>query len=126
VLCVEDNPASLRLVEEVLRSRAHVRLLSAPDGRLGVELARAHLPQVILMDNNMPFLTGREAQAILRRDPLTADIPVIALTANAMPDAITQGLAAGFFRYLTKPIDVGELLEAVDSALEFSRAHPAE
>jgi CheY-like chemotaxis protein len=48
------------------------------------------------------------------------------LTANAMPDAITQGLAAGFFRYLTKPIDVGELLEAVDSALEFSRAHPAE
>ena len=122
VLCVEDNPASLRLVEEVLRSRAHIRLLSAPDGRLGIELARAHLPQVILMDNNMPFLTGREAQAILRRDPLTANIPVIALTANAMPDAITQGLAAGFFRYLTKPIDVTELLEAVDSALEFSKA----
>ena len=70
----------------------------------------------------MPFLTGREAQAILRRDPLTANIPVIALTANAMPDAITQGLAAGFFRYLTKPIDVTELLEAVDSALEFSKA----
>jgi len=120
VLCVEDNPASLRLVEEILRSRAHIRLLSAPDGRLGIELARAHLPQVILMDNNMPFLTGREAQAILSRDPLTANIPVIALTANAMPDAITQGLAAGFFRYLTKPIDVAELLEAVDSALEFS------
>ena len=126
VLCVDDNPASLRLVEEILRSRTQIRLLSAPDGRLGVELARAHLPQVILMDNNMPFLTGREAQAILSRDPLTANIPVIALTANAMPDAITQGLAAGFFRYLTKPIDVGELLEAVDSALEFSRAHPAE
>lgn len=122
VLCVEDNPASLRLVEEVLRSRTHIRLLSAPDGRLGVELARAHLPQVILMDNNMPFLTGREAQAILRRDPLTANIPVIALTANAMPDAITQGLAAGFFRYLTKPIDVAELLEAVDSALEVSKS----
>jgi len=126
VLCVDDNPASLRLVEEILRSRTQIRLLSAPDGRLGVELARAHLPQAILMDNNMPFLTGREAQAILSRDPLTANIPVIALTANAMPDAITQGLAAGFFRYLTKPIDVGELLEAVDSALEFSRAHPAE
>ena len=122
VLCVEDNPASLRLVEEVLRSRTHIRLLSAPDGRLGVELARAHLPQVILMDNNMPFLTGREAQAILRRDPLTANIPVIALTANAMPDAITQGLAAGFFRYLTKPIDVAELLEAVDSALKVSKS----
>ena len=126
VLCVDDNPASLRLVEEILRSRTQIRLLSAPDGRLGVELARAHLPQAILMDNNMPFLTGREAQAILSRDPLTANIPVNALTAKAMPDAITQGLAAGFFRYLTKPIDVGELLEAVDSALEFSRAHPAE
>jgi len=125
VLCVEDNPASLRLVEEVLHSRPHIRLLSASDGRLGIELARAHLPQVILMDNNMPFLTGREAQAILRRDPLTANIPVIALTANAMPDAVTQGLAAGFFRYLTKPIDVAQLLEAVDSALEYSKAPPA-
>jgi signal transduction histidine kinase len=122
VLCVEDNPASLRLVEEVLRSRPHIRLLSAPDGRLGIELARAHLPQVILMDNNMPFLTGREAQAILSRDPLTANIPVIALTANAMPDAITQGMNAGFFRYLTKPIEVAKLLEAVDSALEVSKA----
>lgn len=125
VLCVEDNPASLRLIEEILRSRSHVRLLSATDGRLGVELARAHLPQVILMDNNMPFLSGREAQALLHRDPLTANIPVIALTANAMPDAVSQGLAAGYFRYLTKPIDVDELLEAVDSALEFSNTHPA-
>ena len=125
VLCVEDNPASLRLVEEILRSRTHLRLLSAPDGRLGVELARAHLPQVILMDNNMPFLSGREAQTILSRDPLTANIPIIALTANAMPEAITQGLAAGYFRYLTKPISVVDLLEAVDSALELSRAPPA-
>ncbi len=125
VLCVEDNPASLRLVEEILRSRTQLRLLSAPDGRLGVELARAHLPQVILMDNNMPFLSGREAQSILSRDPLTANIPIIALTANAMPEAITQGLAAGYFRYLTKPITVVALLEAVDSALELSRAPPA-
>jgi signal transduction histidine kinase len=122
VLCVEDNPASLKLVEAILRSRPDIRLLTAPDGRLGIELARAHLPQVILMDNNMPFLSGREAQAILHRDPLTANIPIIALTANAMPEAITEGLAAGFFRYLTKPIGVGELLEAIDSALAFSSA----
>ncbi|MEP6875820.1 MAG: response regulator, partial [Burkholderiales bacterium] len=122
VLCVEDNPASLRLVEEILRSRSDIRLLTASDGRLGVELARAHIPQVILMDNNMPFLTGREAQALLRQDPVTAKIPVIALTANAMPNAVAQGLAAGFFRYLTKPIDVVELLEALDSALEFANA----
>jgi len=62
---------------------------------------RKHLPDVILMDNNMPVLNGREAQAILRRDPTTAGIPVIALSANAMPAAIADGLAAGYFRYLT-------------------------
>ena len=65
----------------------------------------------------MPSLTGREAQAILRDDPRTAHIPIIALTANAMPAAVAEGLAAGFFRYLTKPINVAELLDAVDEAL---------
>ena len=118
VLCVEDNPASLRLVEQVLAARPDVRLLSAPDGRIGVELARAHRPDIILMDNNMPSMSGREAQAILRSDPATSHIPIIALTANAMPSAVEQGLAAGFFRYLTKPVDVQELLAAVDSALD--------
>jgi signal transduction histidine kinase/CheY-like chemotaxis protein len=120
VLCIEDNPANLRLVEEILRFRTDLRLLSAPDGRLGVELARAHRPEVILMDNNMPALSGRDAQVVLRNDPRTAHIPVIALTADAMPGAIAKGLAAGFFRYLTKPIDVADLLDAVDSALRVS------
>jgi PAS domain S-box-containing protein len=122
VLCVEDNPASLQLVQEVLASRADVRLLAAPNGRLGVELARRHLPALILMDNNMPEMSGREAQAILRSDPRTADIPIIALSANAMPGAIDKGLAAGFFRYLTKPFDVHDLLAAVDEALKVSKA----
>jgi signal transduction histidine kinase/ActR/RegA family two-component response regulator len=117
VLCIEDNPASLKLVEEILRRRAGVRLLSAPDGRLGVELARVHRPDVILMDINMPALNGRDALLVLRHDARTSSIPVIALTADAMPDAIAKGIAAGFFRYLTKPIDVAELLEAVESAL---------
>jgi len=76
---------------------------------------------VILMDNNMPGLNGREALAILRDDPATAHIPVIAVTANAMPTAIDEGLAAGFFRYLTKPIDVAALNDAVDSALKAAR-----
>src|SRR6185295_7753641 len=106
VLCVEDNPASLRLVQEVLAGRADLQLLSASNGRLGVELARAHRPAVILMDNNMPEMIGREAYAILRNDPRTAGIPIIALTANAMPEAVGRGLAAGYFRYLTKPVDV--------------------
>jgi CheY-like chemotaxis protein len=120
VLCIEDNPASLKLVEEILRRRPDLRLLSAPDGRIGVELARVHRPQAILMDINMPTLNGRDAQLILRNDARTANIPVIALTADAMPDAIAKGLAAGFFRYITKPIDVSELIEALDSALAVS------
>ncbi|HEX6706790.1 MAG TPA: ATP-binding protein [Albitalea sp.] len=121
VLCVEDNPASLRLVQEVLAGRSDVQLLSASNGRLGVELARSHVPAVILMDNNMPEMSGREAHAILRNDPRTAGIPIIALSANAMPNAVDEGLAAGFFRYLTKPFDVKDLLVALDDALAQSR-----
>lgn len=118
VLYVEDNPESLKLVEQILSTRPDIRLLSAPDGRLGVELARVHLPDVILMDNNLPNLDGASAQAILRNDPKTRHIPVIALTANAMPKSINQGLAAGFFRYITKPINIKELLEAINAGLE--------
>ncbi|MDO9005235.1 MAG: ATP-binding protein [Aquabacterium sp.] len=126
VLYVEDNPESLKLVEQILSTRPDIRLLSAPDGRLGVELARVHLPDVILMDNNLPNLDGASAQAILRNDPKTRHIPVIALTANAMPKSINQGLAAGFFRYITKPINIKELLEAINAGLEASVAEKSE
>jgi signal transduction histidine kinase/CheY-like chemotaxis protein len=123
VLYVEDNPASLRLVEELLRTRSDVRLLSASDGRAGVNMALSVRPDVILMDNNMPNMSGREAQSILKQDPRTAHIPVIALTANAMPDAAASGLAAGFFRYLTKPLNASLLMDALDSALAMAREH---
>ena len=124
VLYVEDNPASLSLVQQILGYREDLRLLSAPDGRLGVELARAHLPKLILMDVNLPGLDGGQARTLLQADPRTAHIPIIALTANAMPRDVAQGLAAGYFRYLTKPIDVEQLLDVVDSALEYARSHP--
>jgi CheY-like chemotaxis protein len=103
--------------------RTGLHLLTAGDGKHGLSLARQHRPQVILMDINLPGLDGTEALKILRREPGTRDIPVIALTANAMPRDIEQGLAAGFFRYLTKPIDVNEFLVALDAAL--ARAHGA-
>jgi signal transduction histidine kinase/ActR/RegA family two-component response regulator len=125
ILCVDDNRASLELVQQVLSRRTALRLLTAPDGRAGVEMAREHRPDVIVMDNNMPQLSGREAQRILRGDARTADIPIIALTANAMPEAVAEGLAAGFFRYLTKPVDVDALLHAVDEALELAHERRA-
>jgi CheY-like chemotaxis protein len=125
VLCVEDNPTNLQLVEAILMSRPGLRLLTARDGETGVALARAHRPQVILMDNHMPGMSGHEAQALLHSDPATAHIPVIALTADAMPEAVQQGLAAGYFRYLTKPVAPAELLRAVDEALAQARSGQA-
>lgn len=118
LLYVEDNPANLKLVEEIVHFRGDLDMISAPDGHLGVQLARAHLPDLILMDIHLPGMSGSDAQMILKNDPMTRHIPVIALTANAMPREVEKGLAAGFFRYITKPIDIAELANAIDSALE--------
>ncbi len=117
ILYVEDNPANLKLVERLLERRTDIRLLSARDGGVGVQLARTHRPDVILMDINLPGISGIEALRILREDPATAGIPVVALSANAMPRDVEKGMEAGFFRYLTKPIQLGELMETLDVAL---------
>jgi PAS domain S-box-containing protein len=121
LLYVEDNPANLMLVEGIIERRADIRLLSARDGIQGVELARAALPDAILMDINLPGISGIEALKALAEDPTTAHIPIIALSANAIPRDIEQGLQAGFFRYLTKPIKVIEFMRTVDEALNFAR-----
>jgi PAS domain S-box-containing protein len=120
VLYVEDNPANLRLVVQIIARRPTMRLLSARNGNLGIELARAAQPDVILMDINLPGMSGIKAMQILRSDNLTAHIPVVALSANAMPRDIERGLQAGFFRYLTKPLKVDEFLETLDVALDFA------
>ena len=96
-------------------------LFRSIDGNLGIELARSDQPEVILMDINLPGISGIEALRILREDPATAHIPVVALSANAMPRDIEKGLQAGFFRYLTKPIKINEFMHALDVALEFAR-----
>lgn len=121
VLCVEDNPANLRLIEQLIARRPNTRLLSASDATIGIRFAREYQPDVILMDINLPGISGIRALKILREDPLTQRIPVLAVSANAMPHDVRRGLDAGFFRYLTKPIKVGEFMEALDVALEFSR-----
>jgi PAS domain S-box-containing protein len=120
LLYVEDNPANLRLVEQLIARRPDMRLLSAKDGNLGIQTARAAHPEVILMDINLPGISGIDALKMLRDDPETSHIPVIALSANAMPRDIEKGLAAGFFRYLTKPIKIHEFMRTLDSALEFA------
>jgi CheY-like chemotaxis protein len=120
LLYVEDNPANLKLVEQLIARRPDMRLLSARDGNVGIQLARANQPEVILMDINLPGISGIEALKILREDPATAHIPVVALSANAMPRDIEKGLQAGFFRYLTKPIKVNEFMDTLEVALEFA------
>jgi len=117
VLYVEDNPANLELVEQLIARRPDLRLLSAADGNLGIEFARVYQPEVILMDINLPGISGLEAMKVLRADPATAHIPIIALSANAVPRDIEKVLEAGFLNYLTKPIKVNLFMDALDAAL---------
>ena len=121
LLYVEDNPANLMLVEQIIADQPNVCLLSANNGHQGIALARSKLPDVILMDINLPGISGIEARAILRDDPITAHIPVLAISANAMPGDIQKGLEAGFLRYLTKPIKIDEFIEALEFALKNSK-----
>lgn len=120
VLYIEDNPANLKLVEQLIARRPDMRLLSAVNGNLGIELACKSQPDVILMDINLPGMSGIEALKILRETPATSHIPVIALTANAMERDIERGLNAGFFLYLTKPIRISAFMDALNSALNIS------
>jgi PAS domain S-box-containing protein len=122
LLYVEDNPANLMLVEDLIARRPDIRLLSAADGYRGIKIARDTVPDVILMDINLPGINGLQALKILAEDPATAHIPVIALSANAIPRDIEKGLEAGFFRYLTKPIKVAEFMSTLDVTLQFATA----
>ena len=120
LLYIEDNPANMMLVEQIIAQRSDMRLLTAVNGILGIELARASQPNVILMDINLPEISGIDALTILREDPATAHIPIVALSANAMLQDIQFGIEVGFFRYLTKPIKIKEFMETLNVALEYS------
>ena len=126
LLCVEDNPANLKLVEGMVARCPNVSLLTAVTGADVVRIARDSLPDAILMDINLPGVNGFEALSQLRADPATADIPVLALSANAMPRDIQNGLQAGFFRYLTKPLRVDEFMDALDGVLVFAEREQAQ
>jgi PAS domain S-box-containing protein len=126
LLYVEDNLANMKLVEQIIARRPDMRLLSAGDAILGIALARTRHPDLILMDINLPGMSGIQALKILREDPLTAHIPVLAISANAMPHDIKKGLEAGFLSYLTKPIKVNEFMRALDMALEVAEKELAD
>lgn len=117
VLHIEDNLANVELVERVLAQRPDVTVIPAMQGRMGVDLARRHHPALILLDLNLVDLPGVEVLQILRDDPVTADIPVAIVSADAMPRQVQRLLSSGAVAYLTKPIDIHRLLELVDEAV---------
>lgn len=124
VLYVEDNPANLRLVENLIQRRPDLRLLTATEGQRGIEIARTARPDLILIDINLPGISGIDVLKLLRADPATTHIPVVAISANAMPHDIDSGMREGFFRYLTKPIRVNEFMNTLNLVLKISESTP--
>jgi two-component system, cell cycle response regulator DivK len=124
ILIVEDNEKNLKLVRDLLQVKGY-RTLEAGTAELGVELARRHTPQLVLMDIQLPGIDGVTALGQLRVDPVTAKIPVIALTAFAMQDERQRFHSAGFDGYLVKPINIRELLEVVGKFCARPTPHPA-
>jgi CheY-like chemotaxis protein len=124
VLYVEDNPANLELVEQLIARRPDLRLLSAADGSLGIEFARAHRPDVILMDIHLPGISGVDAMKHPARRPGHGAHPDHCAQRQRGAARHRAGLEAGFFGYLTKPIKVNLFMEALDAALKSSDTEP--
>jgi len=118
VLYIEDNPANLRLVEQLLSHMDSVRMMGAPEPLMGLELAAVHKPDLILMDINLPTMDGYTALKRLRKMEELKNTPVLAISANVMAKDIEKGLAAGFDDYITKPINIHMLLKSVANILE--------
>jgi PAS domain S-box-containing protein len=122
VLYVEDNPANVTFMKDLVSTFENVELLAAPTAEMGCELARGRRPEVIVMDINLPGMSGIDALRVLRAAPETTDIPVIALTAAAAERDKQRGIQIGFYRYLTKPLNVDEFVKALESVLASSGA----
>lgn len=116
ILVVEDNAQNLKLVRDVLEFKGY-QVIAAGTGEEGVELAGREKPALVLMDIQLPGISGVEAFQRIRNEPATADIPVVALTASAMPSDRKTILAAGFDGYETKPIGVAQLTRVVENAI---------
>jgi CheY-like chemotaxis protein len=124
VLYIEDSPANITLVEHLVTRRGDLKFLSATTGGQGIEMACEHLPIIILMDIQLPDLSGYDALKYLRAIPATAHIPVMALSSEAYFRQIEEGIAAGFCQYVTKPFKIAELMEAIDMCLTIAAEAP--
>jgi CheY-like chemotaxis protein len=114
LLYIEDNPVNLQLVQQIVALRPRWRLWSAATPTEGLALARTRRPALVLLDIHLPEMDGWAVLRVLREDPLTRDIPVVAVSAQAMPEDLARGLAAGFADYLTKPLELRRLLALLD------------
>ena len=117
VLYVEDNSANLRLVAQALSRRKNIQLLSAHTPELGLELASSKQPDLILLDINMPGMSGYEVKRRLDENHVTCNIPVVAISANSTERDIRKGMLAGFKNYLTKPFEIDDFYKIIDSHL---------
>lgn len=126
LLYVEDHAERVVVVETLLAGRKDVLLLRAADANLGITLARAERPEAILIDVDLAGMSALEFMKVLRADPATETTPILALGADFAPKAIVKALEAGFFQYLTKPLQAGPFREALDFALEFAAVERSE
>jgi CheY-like chemotaxis protein len=117
VLQIEDNPSNFAVVEAILEQRPQVSLMTAIQGRIGLELAQQHRPDLILLDLHLPDLRGDEVLRRLKGDPATRAIPVVMVSADATHGQAERLLAAGAHAYITKPIDLRRFLQLVDDVL---------
>ena len=117
VLYIEDNPSNIRLMEQVFERFPRLSLKIAKEAFYGLFAARTDVPDLIIMDINLPGMDGFEALQVLRRDPITEQIPVMALSANALNEDVAKGLSSGFDLYLTKPLNVDELIHSLNQLL---------
>jgi len=113
IVYIEDNLSNLQLVDRLLARLPNVRLIAAMQGKLGIDLVRHHHPDLILLDHHLPDLHAREVLEQLKRDPATAAIPVVVLSADTSPAQLKRLRAAGAAGHLTKPLDVESLLDTV-------------
>ena len=117
ILYIEDNPSNIRLLQQLFARYPQLQLDVAEEAFLGIYKARSEQPDVIILDINLPGMDGYEALSVLKRDSVTSNIPVVGLSANAMPYDVERGRNSGFYDYLTKPVEINHLIHTLNQLL---------